>query len=239
MVNIIKILSILLLFTFPLWVFIFIKYIGYQKSTYRKETDQPFFKVLRDKGMLGEYYTTQVLDKIKGYKKYLVNSYIPNGKGGTTEIDIIFIHETGIYVIESKNYSGWIFGTEKDKNWCQSLSNGQKEFFYNPIKQNASHIRNLQNVLDFVPKDVFKSIIVFSERCELKKVTVESDTVFVIKRNELINIINNEISNAKTTLTKEEVDKIYNTLKPYCQVANEVKEKHIEQIEKYKGKQGK
>jgi hypothetical protein len=57
--------------------------------------------------------------------------------GSTTEIDLIMIDETGIYVFESKNYSGWIFGDEKRKNWVQTLENRQKNYFYNPIWQNG------------------------------------------------------------------------------------------------------
>ncbi|WP_052947863.1 nuclease-related domain-containing protein [Aneurinibacillus tyrosinisolvens] len=100
---------ILFLFlTSPLWIFIITKHQKYKKSTYRKETMNSYWKVIRDKGLLGEYFTTQRLDKVNGYHKFLVNCYVPNGKGGTSETDIIFLHETGIYVIESVNGQGKI-----------------------------------------------------------------------------------------------------------------------------------
>ena len=51
------------------------------------------------------------------------------------------IHEKGIFVIESKNYSGWIFGNERDKKWTQVLANGDKNYFFNPILQNKIHIK--------------------------------------------------------------------------------------------------
>ena len=44
------------------------------------------------------------------------------------------IHEKGIFVFESKNYSGWIFGSADQLNWTQSLQNGEKHHFYNPIR---------------------------------------------------------------------------------------------------------
>ena len=36
--------------------------------------------------------------------------------GETSEVDLIFITQKGIFVFESKNYSGWIFGDEKSRN---------------------------------------------------------------------------------------------------------------------------
>ena len=64
-----------------------------------------------NKGQFGEYATEFALtnDNIKGYSQTLHNVYLPN-KGKTTELDILMVHEKGIYVFESKNYSGWIFG---------------------------------------------------------------------------------------------------------------------------------
>ena len=75
-----------------------------------------------------------------------INCYIPNRSGDKIEIDMIMLCQKGIYVIENKNYSGWIFGDEKSKNWCEILK-GKKYFFYNPIKQNKSHIKNLEKQL--------------------------------------------------------------------------------------------
>ena len=52
--------------------------------------------------------------------------------GETSEVDLIFITQKGIFVFESKNYSGWIFGDEKSRNWTAMLPNKQKHQFYNP-----------------------------------------------------------------------------------------------------------
>lgn len=47
-------------------------------------------------------------------------------RGGTWyTIDLLMIHEKGIFVFESKNYSGWIFGSADQLNWTQSLQNGK------------------------------------------------------------------------------------------------------------------
>lgn len=41
--------------------------------------------------------------------------------GDTTQIDHIVIAETGVFVIETKNYEGWICGNEKSARWTQSI----------------------------------------------------------------------------------------------------------------------
>lgn len=55
--------------------------------------------------------------------------YVPKDDGTTTEIDLIMLSPMGIYVFESKNYSGWIFGNEKSRYWTQTLENKKKNNF--------------------------------------------------------------------------------------------------------------
>lgn len=56
------------------------------------------------------------------YQINILPSYVSIGRQiHTYEIDLIMISETGIYVFESKNYSGWIFGDEKQRYWTQIL----------------------------------------------------------------------------------------------------------------------
>lgn len=123
-----------------------------------------------DPGEFGEYLITYALENnnIGGYLKVLKNLYIPIGYGKTTEIDVVMIHRKGIFVFESKNYSGWIFGSRNDRYWTQSLKGGQKNRFYNPILQNQTHINALSRILK-IDSDKFISMIIFSERCTLKK----------------------------------------------------------------------
>ena len=135
-------------------------------------------------GRRGEKLTERELKLVQlfGRKgKVLRNVYLPKDNGETSEVDVIFITQKGIFVFESKNYSGWIFGDEKSRNWTAMLPNKQKNQFYNPILQNKTHVKWMRN---YVGEEVpLFSIIVFSERCELKKVTVESPNVKVIKRD--------------------------------------------------------
>ena len=82
----------------------------YEKTLYFVQTGNPFNKVMQDIGLIGEYFTYQCLAPLNGYKKFIFNCYLPKADGETTEVDVILLHESGIYVFESKitavGYSG-------------------------------------------------------------------------------------------------------------------------------------
>lgn len=186
-------------------------------------------------GWYGETLTKQELWFVKlfGRKgKTLGNIYVPKDDGGTTEIDVVYITQKGIFVIESKNYSGWIFGDENDSQWTAMLANKQKNRFYNPIKQNRTHIKWLGKLVgDEVP---LFSIIVFSERCELKKVSIYSSDVRVIKRDYLYGTIRSIWNETPDKLDEARVSEIYTELKKLSKADQSVKEAHVNAIkEKY------
>ena len=160
------------------------------------------------------------------------NIYVPYGNQ-TTEIDVLMIHETGIYVIESKNYSGWIFGSENQQQWTQMLNSYTKKRFYNPIWQNRTHIRALSNYIN-IDKSKIKSYIVFSDRCELKAIPTNTSECIITKIDLFLYAIYNDINNRKKIFTVEEVNQIEEKLKPITNVSQEVKNKHIQDIKKNK-----
>jgi hypothetical protein len=204
-------------------------------QTYKKETGNSIIKVLFDKGLTGEYLSFFALNHLPGEHKTLFNVYVPKRRGGHTEIDLIFIHETGVYVIESKNYSAWIYGNGDNKNWTQVFPNGKKYPFYNPIKQNETHIRALQFVLPEVPLQVYENIIVFSERCKLKSIVFMQERTYVIRRPDLKGLINRLMTERQVIFTKEQVQSIYQQLKRYAQADEQLIKEHHESIkQKYK-----
>ena len=185
-----------------------------------------------DVGAYGEYLTQYLFNSVrfKGYYKTLQNIYVPY-KDSTSEIDVLVVHKKGIYVIESKNYSGWIFGSENQQQWTQMLNKNTKEKFYNPVKQNKTHIKALSEYLQIEPSKM-KSYIVFSERCELKKVPENTDQYVITKRSYLLDLINRDMTDKQDILTNEEIDEIARKLEPLTNASQEVKDKHIENIEK-------
>ena len=183
-----------------------------------------------DKGHYGEYLAQYALgnNNVKGYSKVLCNAYIPY-RGKTSEIDVIFIHEKGIYVLESKNYSGWIFGSAEQKNWTQCLNKNTKTSFYNPIMQNKTHINALSQYLK-INKNMIKSYIIFSDRCELKKVPENTNEYRILHREDLLYYLRSELKEKDNILSEEKVNEIYNALKPLTEVSEEDKQKHIDTI---------
>lgn len=65
---------------------------------------------------------------------------------GTTQVDHIILSRYGVFVIETKNMSGWIFGGENQARWTQVMRR-HKSQFQNPIRQNYHHIKTIQNLL--------------------------------------------------------------------------------------------
>ncbi len=184
-------------------------------------------------GRRGEKLTERELKWVSlfGRKgKILRNVYIPKEDGQTSEIDVLFITQKGIFVFESKNYSGWIFGDEKGLKWTVTLPNRQKHSFYNPILQNRTHLKWLGKYIgESIP---LFSIIVFSERCELKKISVESPDVRVIKRDKTYVTVREIWEKAADVLPEEAIDELYEKLKNLTNVDKAAKTAHIENIEK-------
>ena len=205
-------------------------YKTYKRSGYSEASGNSFWAVVSDRGCYGEFLTFSYLEKLDGYHKLLVNLYIPKKDGSTTEVDLIMISEHGIYVFESKNYSGWIFGDEKNRYWAQTLPRKQKNQFYNPIWQNNGHISALKSLLAMEDDLIYKSYIVFSERCTLKRITVTSPNVKVIKRDAVARTIMQDMMYSCHRLSIQEVDRIYTLLQKYTRADAAVRESHVQNI---------
>ena len=231
LINIFFVLILLLIF-----ILIF-EIITFKHETYYKITGNGFLKTIFDAGKYGEYLTYK---KLKEYEsdggKFLFNCYIPKEDGKTTEIDVLLIHSTGIFVIESKNYSGWIFGSENSKTWTQTLRRGngkvRKEHFYNPIMQNNTHVKWLKEIVGTnIP---IYSLIAFSERCTLKDITVESSDVVVINRQDISESVKHMGNRSIQALSKMDISRIQEMLYPYTQTTEYEKQQHIENIKNRK-----
>ena len=82
-----------------------------------------------------------------------------NTPDGTTQIDHVFLSPYGIFVLETKNMSGWIFGSEKQAQWTQKLY--KRTFkFQNPLRQNYKHLKALEATLGVNPEHLH-SVITF------------------------------------------------------------------------------
>ena len=199
----------------------------FKSSGYKDASGHSLFETILDPGRNGEFLIYSCLERFGEEHKLLTNVYLPKDDGTTTEIDLIMITATGIYVFESKNYSGWIFGDENTKFWTQSLKGGKKYRFYNPIWQNKKHISVLKKHLR-LDNNVFRSYIIFSERCELKKMFVHSPEVKVMNRNVLFREVEDDMAQLPDRLSIFEINQIHSELSKYALADAATKQAHID-----------
>ena len=96
----------------------------------------------------------------------LHNVTLPTATGGSTQIDHLIFSPYGLFVLETKNYQGWIFGTEKQREWTQQIFKKRSKF-QNPLRQNYKHTKTLQDLLGLESEHVH-SVIAFVGDCEFK-----------------------------------------------------------------------
>lgn len=228
---------LLLLLILVVFIVYIVKKTLYKKTEYYRQTQNPYLKLWFDKGLLGEFYIYKYLKPLSGYKRYLFNLYLPKEDGETTELDVVLLHESGIYVFESKNYSGWIFGTESQQYWTQTLPAGkgrsQKRQFFNPIFQNKGHLKWLQAFLSDQTLPLY-SYIVFSDRCTLKNITLTTGKHFVVNRYDLLSDLQKNIAKTGVQLSSDKIDALFEKLYPLTQVEKSKKIQHIKNIEQKK-----
>lgn len=98
---------------------------------------------------------------------HLLNHITLRHNDGTTEIDHILVSRFGIFVIETKDYTGWIFAGAKDPYWTQVLYRAKFKF-QNPIRQNYRHLLAVRELMDFLGPEVIHSVVVFTGEAEFR-----------------------------------------------------------------------
>lgn len=154
--------------------------------------------------------------------------YFENVKHKTVQIDSIAINEKGVFIFESKDYAGWIFGNGNYTKWTQILAYGKrKNYFYNPIKQNAGHVATVRRIIGDNIK--IYSVIVFSNRGELRDIDVVPKATYVCSLWRLAEVISDIESTAE--LSQSQIMEIRKKLQRACIRPNEnVRNKHVEEI---------
>lgn len=108
----------------------------------------------------------------------------------TTQLDHVVVSNYGIFVIETKNYQGWIIGNEFDDYWTQVIFK-RKEKLHNPIKQNYGHIQALKDALSEYAGANYISIVAFTTKADLK-VKANTDVVYTVNLPKTIRKYSNE-----------------------------------------------
>ena len=160
------------------------------------------------KGKIGEARVSRKLKKLakKNGGQIFDNVIIPGENDNTSQIDHIYVCKYGVFVVETKNYAGRIYGTDGQLEWTQVLAYGHsKNKLYNPVKQNGTHIMRLSDILNL---DVtFYSVVVF---VKANIDNVDSDYVY-------------RISDLKYLLHEMEEELNENQVEEICNIINEYK----------------
>jgi restriction system protein len=98
---------------------------------------------------------------------HLLNHVTLPTASGTTQIDHLLISRSGVFVIETKHYTGWIFAHPHWPTWTQVLYRA-KFRFQNPLHQNQGHVAAVRALLDFLPPEDIHPVVVFTGGAEFK-----------------------------------------------------------------------
>ncbi|SDQ91996.1 Nuclease-related domain-containing protein [Virgibacillus salinus] len=170
------------------------------------------------KGEIGEYKIDIQLSQLPKEYMYLNDIMIKNEKSasGYSQIDHLVLTPYGIFVIETKNYQGTIYGGRNRKQW---LINGKFKMI-NPVIQNYGHIQALKTIVDKKFHSNFISLISFTKRCkliidmDLREISADEIVIYDIYLTETINrkVAITKLKHKEPLLTEADIEQVYNTL---------------------------
>ncbi len=173
------------------------------------------------RGWIGEKKTAFFLWASLDKKTYhIFHNIILPSKNGTTQIDHLIISIYGLFIVETKNKKGWIFGSAEQKNWTQTLY-GEKYSFQNPLKQTYRQKIILGEFLHIDNRCIFP-IIHFTGDCTFK--TEFPDNVRTHGVGRFIKTFKDEI------FSNEDVDEAVNTIKSYLSESTFTNRGHIKSL---------
>lgn len=176
------------------------------------------------KGIIGEKTVSSILYFLDSTKYNVINNVVIKNDEVTSQIDHMVVSDFGIFVIETKNFKGWIVGGEKSEFWTQVIFK-YKNRFYNPLLQNSGHIKALKECLIDYPHIKYYSIIVFSKNADIKVNTSQD----VINSSQLLRTIKKY---SDINLTETEKEKITKKIKSSNLIDSYDKRQHIKSIKK-------
>ena len=179
------------------------------------------------KGEAGELVVSHFLNKLDKSKYFTVNDITLKNNGFTTQIDHIVVSCYGIFVIETKNWTGSIYGGSK-KEFIYQYLGGVKYTHQNPFKQNIGHINFLKDVLSSYPNLKYISIVAFGGYSKRK---INGDTS--IKISEILDTIREY---KEEVISEIDRDLVHTKLKSLKIEGDKYKEEHVENIKQRYGK---
>ncbi|WP_217652462.1 nuclease-related domain-containing protein [Sinomicrobium oceani] len=172
--------------------------------------------------MIGEKTIATVLTRLDSSRYKVINNVVLNVRGRISQIDHVVISDFGIFVIETKNYKGWIMGGEYAEYWTQVIYK-RKEKLYNPVRQNYGHVLALKHLLREFPYIKYLPIVVFSTKAELK-VNTRSEVIYSV---DLLKVIR---KHTEVVLSKTEKEAIHTIITSANIKSGYKHSKHIKSI---------
>lgn len=126
-------------------VIIFVLLLGLV-AVYKIRYDNP-----QARGKRGENRVANILQLccVSEHDRVLNDTILYNPQNdNSSQIDHILICSHGVFIVETKNYSGMVYGSDSQREWVQFLAGGNvKNTFYSPVKQNATHVYLVRTIL--------------------------------------------------------------------------------------------
>lgn len=138
----------------------------------KKDRDEPHEQTLVEypvadrieiKGMQGEQEVQNILSQLPRSEYIVLNDVLLPGYKGTTQVDHIVVSLYGIFVIESKNYAGKVYGSHDAEKWSQYI-NGEQSNFRNPIKQNLGHVIAIEQLTRVSSENIIPLVVFTGSR---------------------------------------------------------------------------
>lgn len=102
---------------------------------------------------------------------------------GTAEIDIIQVTRKGIFVVECKYRTDEVSGSAIEYFWDITRNGKKIATMYNPIKQNANHIKTLESYLKkegIEAPTVYNVVVIVAKELSIKELDqIDTNTVLV------------------------------------------------------------
>ena len=145
------------------------------------------------------------------------------GNINTTQIDHVVISNFGIFCVETKAHSGWIFGDANQKYWTSQIYRS-RNMFYNPVWQNHAHVSAVADLL----KEKFSNLPVMSY-----VIFTNADRI-KISGNAAVGRVRDFVVFAKSfhgeIISDEKVMEVYSLLKNSNIVDKKLRREHVRKV---------
>lgn len=154
----------------------------------------------------------------KVYQRF--HDIIIKTKNGTTQIDHLLVSPYGLFIVETKNRKGWIFGSEDQQKWTQSLY-GDNYSFQNPIRQTFRQKKILSEFLG-LNKSIIHTVIYFVGNCKFK--TQLPDNVIKSRLGKYIKQFKDRV------LPSEEIDRVIGEIEYFVSESSLTTRDHVQSL---------